>query len=82
FLNSIKEMSKAFADATPETQKLVLKLAATALAFGPMTIGVGKFVSAGGTLIKATGSMVQGLGNFAVKAKLAKTGTDALAIGT
>ncbi|EIB7774680.1 phage tail tape measure protein [Listeria monocytogenes] len=82
FLNSIKEMSEAFADATPETQKLVLKLAATALAFGPVTIGVGKFVSAGGTLIKATGSMVQGLGNFAVKAKLAKTGTDALAIGT
>ncbi|EPF1984008.1 phage tail tape measure protein [Listeria monocytogenes] len=82
FLNSIKEMSKAFADASPETQKLVLKLAATALAFGPVTIGIGKFVSAGGTLIKATGSMVQGLGNFAVKAKLAKTGTDALAIGT
>lgn len=82
FLNSIKDMSKAFADASPETQKLVLKLAATALAFGPVTIGIGKFVSAGGTLIKATGSMVQGLGNFAVKAKLAKTGTDALAIGT
>lgn len=82
FLNSIKEMSKAFADASPETQKLVLKLAATALAFGPVTIGIGKFVSAGGTLIKATGFMVQGLGNFAVKAKLAKTGTDALAVGT
>lgn len=82
FLNSIKDMSKAFADASPETQKLVLKLAATALAFGPVTIGIGKFVSAGGTLIKATGSMVQGLGNFAVKAKLAKTGTDALAVGT
>ncbi|WP_236719598.1 phage tail tape measure protein [Listeria monocytogenes] len=82
FLNSIKDMSKAFADASPETQKLVLKLAATALAFGPVTIGIGKFVSAGGTLIKATGFMVQGLGNFAVKAKLAKTGTDALAVGT
>lgn len=82
FLNSIKDMSKAFADASPETQKLVLKLAAAALAFGPVTIGIGKFVSAGGTLIKATGFMVQGLGNFAVKAKLAKTGTDALAIGT
>ncbi|WP_258319964.1 phage tail tape measure protein [Listeria monocytogenes] len=82
FLNSIKDMSKAFADASPETQKLVLKLAATALAFGPVTVGIGKFVSAGGTLIKATGFMVQGLGNFAVKAKLAKTGTDALAIGT
>ncbi|MCE8057244.1 phage tail tape measure protein [Listeria monocytogenes] len=80
-MNSVKDMSKAFSDATPETQKLILKLTATAIAIGPVTVGFGKFVSAGGILVKTTGSIVQSLGNLVVKAKLAKVGTDALALG-
>lgn len=81
FLNNIKATAKAFAEASPATQKMIVNLGLAAVAIGPVTLGLGKLIGAGGTVVSTTGKLISGLGKLSVSMKAGKIGADLLKTG-
>lgn len=81
FLNNIKATAKAFAEASPATQKMIVNLGLAAVAIGPVTLGLGKLIGAGGTVVSTTGKLISGIGKLSVSMRAGKVGADLLKTG-
>ncbi|PNP87459.1 hypothetical protein BMT55_16170 [Listeria newyorkensis] len=81
FLDNVKETAKAFSEASPATQKFIVNLGLAAVALGPLTLGMGKLIGAGGTIFSTVGKVSQGIGRLSVQMRLGKTSADLLTAG-
>lgn len=82
FIESLSNMAKKFSEASPETQKMIMKTLAFTAAIGPASSLLGSFLKITGGGIRTVGNMAKRFGMLQVETQMAKTGISAITSGT